>query len=247
MKRIMGYFSFLVLMLLILTQICIADHLKKVVEKGQNNQSIGKEQAGGAGNRLDIDHLSDLLLRWDNYRLKGDRGGLVEIQQLIIGELRRDMVEITVQAKQAKRETEQSKDEIPRDQRELRDDRRRLTEADLHQVSDDNLKSRAQIRGAQGDLKENPCDLRDDVGDQEKAESILDRKHDIAGELIDLQSQIDSGSDDGHLFREKQNDLLQEYLMLSKMEISMGYREMQENRFNLKEDGWEVQKDHRSR
>jgi hypothetical protein len=247
MKRIIGYFSFLVLILLILAQICIADRLKKVGEKGQNNQVISKEQAGAAGNRLNIDHLSDLLLRWDNYRLKGDRSGLAEIQQLIIGELRRDMAEISVQARQAKRETGQPKDEIPRDQRELRDDRRRLTEADFHQVSDDNLKSKAQIGGAQRDFKEDPCDLRDDVGDQEKAESILYRKHEIAGELINLQSQIDSGSDDGHLFREKQNDLLQEYLMLSKMEISMGYREMQENRFNLKEDCREVQKDHRSR
>lgn len=89
-------------------------------------------------------------------------------------------------------------------------------------------KSTVQTRGEKANDQSSKGDDRikpDEDDDLMDADWILKRKRDIARELVILQTFIDTGGDRKQASLDTQNDLLLEYLAISRQEVQLGYRE----------------------
>ncbi len=224
------------------------------VERVQDKNGLLQAKAGLADDREDLDRLSDLILRWNELRAGG--AGADEIEGIlgeIRTELRRDIAETAVQARQAGAETKRSARELGGDRREVRRERRQVKKAERSGDKQRERRERHQLRDSRRDRRDDRRDLNDDIHDQKEAEKILARKREIASELIELQRVLDvaadeSGKTGGRLsIEERQASLFEDYLELSRREIEAGIREVREDRREMREDRRERREDRRRR
>jgi hypothetical protein len=78
-------------------------------------------------------------------------------------------------------------------------------------------------------------DLIDDMRDERQARDLLVRKREITRELISIQKRIDRTYGKDRVLASRQMRLLEEYLKLSRREIAMGFRELREDRWQIRE------------
>lgn len=106
-----------------------------------------------------------------------------------------------MQTQQAEKEVKQSSAEVLRSNREVRRERR------------DGDGDKSELRDDRRDRRDDRADRRDDIRDQKKAEEILQRKREIAIELVALQKRMDAAGKLGDkVLQSQQSKLLDEYL-----------------------------------
>lgn len=212
-----------------------AQQIRNAQERVQDKKGAAAAMAGVADDRRDVDRLSDLVMRWDHWRQSGNDAAAQRVQQQIAEELRRDLKETTVQARQAEKEVKQSTAEVSRSNREVRRERR------------DGDGDKSALRDDRRDRRDDRADRRDDMRDAKKVEEILKRKREIAVELVTLQKRIDAAGKLGDkVLQAQQSKLLDEYLALSREEIQLGIREAAEDMRELREDRRETREDRRN-
>ena len=81
-----------------------AQTLRNLKEKNADKKEIAKSVSAVKDDRQDVDRLSDLIIRWDRLRQSGNEVALKKAEQQIAIELRKDIKETSIQAKQAKKE-----------------------------------------------------------------------------------------------------------------------------------------------
>lgn len=205
------------------------------IEKAKDKKAVAADRASVRDDRGDLHRLSDLVLKWDRLRREApDSEALKKVEQEIYSELRRDVQEAKAEVKEANREVKQSTREVHASQAEKAHERR------------DRDGDRRALRDDKKDLRDDRRDRRDDVRDEKKAEELLEKKRAISLRLIDLQKKIDAaGPRADKPMREKQSDLLQEYLNVSQEEIRLGLREIKEDKREWREDRRETREDRR--
>jgi hypothetical protein len=206
-----------------------------VVEKNKDKKAIAADRVSVRDDRHDLNRLSDLVMKWDQLRTSTPNSeALKKVEQEIYAELRRDVKEAKTEVKEAKKEVIQSTHEVHASQVEKAHER--------HDRDGD----RRALRDDKKDLRDDRRDRRDDVRDEKKAEELLTKKRAISQQLIDVQKKIDAaGPRVDKLMREKQSDLLEEYLTLSQEEVKLGLREIKEDKKELREDRRETREDRR--
>lgn len=203
MRQVIGS-STIVLAAFILIPLAIAGELPVKSENNPEQKNFDKDTTGPALDCNDLDRLSDLLLHWDRLRQTDNRAGIADIQRDILSELRPEPEGDPAGVTQVENDCRKSLESKDNDRDSQADQRFQQAQNDP-QVPNKGVKAR------------------------EDAENIMERKREIARELIYMQRKIDKGSDKFVLLREKQNELLQEYLLLSMEEIELGYREVRED------------------
>ncbi len=204
------------------------------VEKKQDLAGLKASGSSWQDDRRDVDRLSDLIMKWDQVRLSGDKIQLEYIENRIAAELRNDLRETEAQVRQADREVGQSETEVKRSKRELRREKH------------DGDRDRRGRRDDRRDLKDDKRDLKDDQKDAAQAEALLKQKQETVHRLIALQKEIDSPGKAGDAaLTARWRSLLEEYLKLSQEEIRLGVREMQEDKAEIREDRRERREDRR--
>mgnify|MGYP007016024962 CR=1 FL=1 len=195
-------------------------------EVRQDRVELVRDQAKVTDDRMDLDRLSDLVIRWDQLRAsRAPAAQLAQVEEQIAAELRRDLAENAEQARQADAEVQRSEKELQRSRRELRRER---TDGD---------RNAAQRREKNRERRDDRRDLQDDLRDSQQARALFDKKSKVAGELLALQKRMDAANarQDQHL-RDQQRVLLEQYLALSQEELRLGVREIREDRQEARED-----------
>jgi hypothetical protein len=202
------------------------------IEKRQDHAGIAASASNWMDDRQDVDRLSDLVMKWDGIRRSGDAAGLQTIEKRISFELRNDLRETEVQTGQADREVKQSGAEVKSSRRELRKEKL------------DGDHDRRARRDDRRDLRDDNRDLKDDQKDAAQAESLLNRKRETVRQLIALQKEIDTPGKAGDAaLTARWRSLLDAYLKVSRDEIKLGVREMQEDKAEIREDRRERRED----
>jgi len=215
------------------------DAVRNAVEKGRDRQDIRQDRRALADDQADLDRLSDLVMQYDNLvASNADQADLNRVRAQIAVELRRDLAENKAQTADARKEVAESKRELRSDRRELRGDRREVAEGDA------TPSEKRELRDDRRDRRDDRRDVRDDKADATKAKELLDQKRELALELGNLQREIDNGGDTDALAA-RQSELLQDYLALSREEVTLGLRELNEDRRELREDRRETREDRR--
>jgi hypothetical protein len=211
-----------------------SQNLPNHIEKKKDQADIKASTSNWLDDRCDVDRLSDLVMKWDQVRLSGEKIQLESIENRIAAELRNDLRETEAQMVQAGREVKQSEAEVKSSKRELRRERR-----------DGDIDRRGR-RDDRRDLNDDKRDLKDDQKDAAQAEAILKKKQETVHRLIALQKEIDSPGRAGDAaLTARWRSLLEEYLKLSQEEIKLGIREMQEDKSEIREDRRERREDRR--
>lgn len=222
------------LMLAVFVPVSQAQNLPNRVDKKQDQAGLKASVSNWQDDRRDVDRLSDLVMKWDQVRVSGDKIQLESIEKRIAAELRNDLRETEAQVRQADREVKQSEAEVKSSKRELRKERR------------DRDHDRRGRRDDRRDLNDDKRDLKDDRKDAAQAEAILKQKRETVHRLIALQKEIDSPGKAGDAaLTARWRSLLEEYLKLSREEIKLGVREMQEDKAEMREDRRERREDRR--
>lgn len=225
-----------------------AQEVRNAVERHRDRQEIRGDKATIADDVADLDRLSDLILEWSELRASGgDEARIDRVMRQITVELRGDVAETSIEAQKARSETKQSTRELRSDRREVRRDRRDVREARLAEKPVDVAREKHELRDDRRDRRDDRRDRRDDARDEKMAEEILQGKRAIAGELMDLQRQIDGAPTVSEELRNRQAALLDKYSALSRKEIESGIRELREDRRELREDRRETREDRRQR
>jgi hypothetical protein len=161
--------------------------------------SAPQSRAADAQEPTDLDRLSDLVLRLDELRLDGaDDIILADARDKIAAELRLDVSE---GAPSAGADTVAAESNV----------------ADARGRAADDTSAAAQLRRhAQTDLRT-----------KARAAAILTLKRELVGDLRLLQLRIDAGTDDTPALAAQQDQMLNEYLKLTREEIRLGVREIQ--------------------
>ncbi len=222
-----------------------AQQAKNAWEKAEDRQQIRQDRVAIADDRADLDRLSSLIEKWDDYRSQGNTKKMRDVQRQIAKELRRDLAEAANQAALAKREVRQSTREIYSERDDLAERQRVEANALANQEKENAARANAQVQNERHDLRDDRRDRRDDVRDMVKAEEILAAKREVALELRNVQSKIDRGvinEDEGY---RRQEELYNSYLVLSRREITLGHRELREDHRELREDRRETREDRR--
>jgi len=224
-----------------------AQEARNAAERHQDRKALRSDKAKVAYDAAKLDRLSDLVLEWSALRKSdGKEKETALAMDRITEALRSDLAQTAVDNAQAKAETRQSTRELRSERREIRHDRREVREAVQDSALGEAAAAKRKLRHDRLDRRDDRRDRRDDAGDQKKIEKLLSDKRDIAGELVDLQRQIDAAA--GRPARSLQNRqaaLLNKYLALSRSEIQMGVREIREDRRELREDRRETREDRR--
>ncbi len=195
-------------------------------EVRQDRVELVRDQAKVTDDRMDLDRLSDLVIRWDQLRAsRASTAQLAQVEEQIAAELRRDVAENAEQAQQADAEVQRSEKELQRSRRELRRER---TDGD---------RNTAQRREKNRERRDDRHDLQDDLRDSQRARALVDKKRQVAGELLALQRRMDEANARlNQNLRDQQRVLLERYLALSQEELKMGVREIHEDRKEVRED-----------
>lgn len=234
MKSLRLSFVLHALLLAVSVPMAQTQNLPNQVEKKQDRNGLKTSVSNWQDDRRDVDRLSDLVMKWDQVRLSGDKIQLESIENRIAAELRNDLRESETQVRQADREVGQSKAEVKRSKRELRRERH------------DGDRDRRGRRDDRRDLKDDKRDLKDDKKDAAQAEALLKRKQETVHKLISLQKEIDSPGKAGDAaLTARWRSLLEDYLKLSQEEIKLGVREIQEDEAEIREDRRERREDRR--
>lgn len=203
----------------------------------QDKKELQTDRHAVTDDRMDLDRLSDLVMRWDRLRKSNASSSAIEaVEAQIMRELRRDLAENTVQAGKAEEEAERSGKELRKSGREVRKERR------------DGDHRPGELRDDRRDRRDDRKDLADDIRDSKEAKELLAKKEATAAELLALQRRIDlAGGRLDEVLRREQSTLLERYLELSEEEIRMGLRELREDHEELKEDRQEKAEDRREK
>jgi len=195
-------------------------------EVRQDRVELVKDQAEITDDRMDLDRLSDLVIRWDELRAsRASAAQLTQVEEQIAAELSRDVAENAHQARQADAEVQRSEKELQRSRREL------------HRERTDGDRNAAQRREKNRERRDDRHDLKDDLRDSRQAWEMVEKKRQVAGELLALQRRMDTANVrlDQNL-RDQQRVLLERYLALYQEELKMGVREVREDRKEVRED-----------
>lgn len=234
MKRFSFYLTASLLLASFWSREVSAQAVSNAKQRHDDKKGMAAAAAGVADDRRDLDRLSDLIMRWD-YLMKQGRDGaaLQRVDEQIAIELRNDLRETAVQARQADKEVKQSTAEVIGSRREVR--------REAHD-GDHNKKA---LRDDKRDLRDDRRDRRDDKRDAKKIEEILARKREISKELIVLQKRIDADKASDPALQAKKRELYGQYVALSREEIELGIREEAEDLRELREDRRETREDRR--
>lgn len=212
-----------------------AQLIRDQAEIRQDKKELQTDQRTVTDDRMDLDRLSDLVMRWDRLRKsKASSSAIEAVETQIMRELRRDLAENEAQAGKAGMEVERSEKELRRSGREVRKERR------------DGDHRPGELRDDRRDRRDDRRDLADDIRDSSEAKELLAKKEATAAELLALQRRIDlAGGCMDEVLRREQSSLLERYLELSEEEIRLGVREIREDHEELKEDRKERSEDRR--
>lgn len=227
------------------TLLAVPQTLQNVKERKQDKIEIARDVAAVSDDRQDVDRLSHLIIRWDRARKAGNDTALKAIEQKIFAELRQDLKETKIQTAQAGAEAKRSADELKQDRKELRKDKRALKHAQMTDRKVDDLKAVHEKRDDKRDKRDDRRDAKDDVRDAKQAQEILQKKRQVAKELVVLQKQIDARPAAEENLQMKQRKLLEDYLELSQQEVKLGIIELKEDQQELREDRRETKEDRR--
>lgn len=211
---------------LVMSLSALADPVTNTVERVQDRTQIATGKAGVVDARRDVDRLSDLIMIWDDQRKAGNEVGQKDTERMIAAELRRDLAETAIKEDQADREVAQSS-------REVRSSRREKNWEPGHRPDD------------RRDLRDDRRDRRDDIRDEARMDELLKEKTAIAKDLRALQIKIDTRAIDELTGEAEMSRLFNQYLVLSREEVAMGVRELNEDKREIREDRRETREDRR--
>jgi len=211
--------------------------VRNAAERAADRHQIADGKVEVRDDRADLARLEALVGDWRAASAAGDEARAARLLRGIEVEIARDLRENAAQVADDEREVRQSRREVRGDRREVRHDRTQVAAASAAGDRRDEARARHGLRDDRRDRRDDRRDLRDDRRDRDEARQLRERKQAVAAEL----TSVSPGD------RARIDDLLDDYLALSRRELAASGEELREDQRELREDRRETREDRRQR